>query len=57
VLEYGGGSPQAQAELERLFAQRPDRPAAARLAWMHHVQTRDFRCVCALWRCGVESMR
>ena len=57
MLEYGGGSPQAQAELERLFAQRPDRPAAARLAWMHHVQTRDFRCVCALWCCGVESMR
>jgi hypothetical protein len=45
VLEYGGSSQQAQAQLEILFAKRPDRPAAARLAWMHHVKTRDFRCV------------
>lgn len=45
MLEYGGSSAAAKRELEQLFAQRPDKPAAARLAWMHHVQTRDFRCV------------
>lgn len=41
-LEYGATSALARAELEKLFGGRPDVPAAARLAWMHHVHVTAF---------------
>ena len=42
VLEYGASSALAKVELEKLFGSRPDVPAAARLAWMHHVHVAAF---------------
>ena len=41
-LAYGATSDLARAELEKLFGERPDVPAAARLAWMHHVHVKAF---------------
>lgn len=42
VLTYGASSATAQTELERLFAHRPDKPQAVKLAWMHHIQQQAF---------------
>jgi len=41
-LAYGATSNLARVELEKVFGGRPDVPAAARLAWMHHVHVKAF---------------